>query len=313
MVERKRLRAAALAVDEPEALSRASPTKWGRPYTPETLRACRSIKRLVEANSPMTCRQVYYRLVVQRVIEKTEADYDKVLRWLKLIRSDRRFLAHHPELKLDWKHIIDGGRELRTTYTCTGIGDALADAANGYKRNLLGAAPDYIEVWVEKEALAETLWRVCREYDVPLMASRGFASLTILNDTAQRIFEARESGKRTVIYQLGDLDWSGQNIPRAMYGSIKEIFAEFADHLSVDFTVERLALTREQVIQYDLPSRPGKSGEKAATELDALEPDDLRALVRNAIERHIPKSLVKTIRAQEAKERHELLKLAARY
>jgi len=77
---------------------------------------------------------------------------------------------------------------------------------------------------------------------------------------------------------------------------------------------ERVALTEEQIAQFDLPTRPTKrTGNSHANkfdgdsvELDALPAIELRSMVREVIERHISSRQLATLRVAEESER-ELL------
>jgi hypothetical protein len=84
-----------------------------------------------------------------------------------------------------------------------------------------------------------------------------------------------------------------------------------------EIVFERLAVTEEQIIAWDLPSRPTKTsdprarrfGDRPSVELEAIEPNQLRALVQAAIERHQPPDVFAELKAEEARERVTLLKL----
>jgi len=86
-------------------------------------------------------------------------------------------------------------------------------------------------------------------------------------------------------------------------------------------TVERIALTEEQIEQRGLPTRPTKrEGNRHAhkfegdsVELDALPSSELRALVRECIERHISPAALETLREAEDSERDILEQLADDY
>lgn len=306
-------------------LIEARPAKlFGRPFTPETVEACTAIKRIVLADSPMTVRQVFYRLVVAGLVPKDEAKgYQKVIRWLGLMRLDKSFHNFHPELQLDWRHIVDSSREVRETGTYDDVGDRLRFAAASHRLSVLKEADTHVEVWIEKEALAEFVWQVCGQYDVPMLACP-FVSHSNAYLAAQRIRDAAEEGKPTVIFHLTDYDPSGQVMTQHLTPKLNKILGGHLDLGEDDFklTVERLALTRNQIDQHNLPTRPTKRGgntharnfaDDESVELDALPPNVLRTMVRRAIERHVPKALVDRVRAKEAKERRKLERLAAEY
>jgi hypothetical protein len=78
--------------------------------------------------------------------------------------------------------------------------------------------------------------------------------------------------------------------------------------------VKRVALTKDQIEEYDLPTRPTKrEGNRHAykfegdsVELDALPPRVLREMVTDVIERHISEHDVSVLRAAEDSEREQL-------
>jgi hypothetical protein len=77
----------------------------------------------------------------------------------------------------------------------------------------------------------------------------------------------------------------------------------------------RAAVTSSQVEDWQLPSRPTKRTDSRAkswgggdlfVELDAIQPDTLRALVRNCIEQRMPLIELDRLRIVEAAERETL-------
>jgi hypothetical protein len=86
---------------------------------------------------------------------------------------------------------------------------------------------------------------------------------------------------------------------------------------------ERLTVNPEQIQAWDLPTRPSKVTDtrcKAffaelgdgteSVELDAIHPDLLRGLVRDAIEQHIDHGQLEALRREEAAAREALQELA---
>jgi len=78
--------------------------------------------------------------------------------------------------------------------------------------------------------------------------------------------------------------------------------------------LERVALTEEQIEQFNLPTRPTKrEGNRHANkfegdsvELDALPASTLRDMAREVIERHITIGVLTALRAAENSEREQL-------
>jgi hypothetical protein len=264
-----------------------------------------AIKAVLKADHPMTVRQVFYQLVARDVIEKTEEQYQgTVIRLLTEMRMNG-------QLSFDW--IIDESRRRRENQTYDNIADAARDTARFYRRNALRACPDYVEVWSEKEALAGLIEDAASEYDVPIIVSKGMPSITQLYESAREIARAAyaDPPKQTYIYQFGDHDPSGVLIPQ----TIERRLYEFCKKLDCrPPIVERVALTEEQIDEFDLPTRPTKREgnthankfEGDSVELDALPAAELRQMVRDVIERHISKHELESLRIAEDSER-ELL------
>jgi hypothetical protein len=133
------------------------------------------------------------------------------------------------------------------------------------------------------------------------MVARGYASLSFLHSAAEAI-----SGLDVpiYIYHLGDFDPSGVNAGE----KIEETLRELAPDAQIHF--ERIAVTTYQIKLLHLPTRPTKASDSrskgfgdVSVELDAVEPYMLRALVRQAIERHLPADQLKTLQVAEESER----------
>jgi hypothetical protein len=79
---------------------------------------------------------------------------------------------------------------------------------------------------------------------------------------------------------------------------------------------ERLAVTEQQIADWNLPSRPTKASDTRSkgfgaisVELDAIEPDLLRALVQSAIEAHLPPEQFEILKVAERSEREIISRL----
>ena len=80
--------------------------------------------------------------------------------------------------RLKYANISDATRWMRKPCSYSSIKEALAETARLYRRNLWQYAKDYVEVWIEKDALAGVICPITEQYDVPLMVARGFSSET---------------------------------------------------------------------------------------------------------------------------------------
>lgn len=206
----------------------------------------------------MTVRQVFYRLVVAGVIEKCEKQYQgTVIRLLTEMRLDR-------SIPFNW--IVDDSRRRIVNRTYDSIADAARNTAEVYRRSALREADCYIEVWSEKEALAGVIRSAADRYNVPVIVSKGMPSLTQVYQTAIEVKAAARAGKPSYIYQFGDHDPSGVLIPKALARRLEEL-CERLDCPAP--SVERVALTDDQIDEFNLPSRPTKrDGNKHADKFE---------------------------------------------
>lgn len=134
------------------------------------------------------------------------------------------------------------------------------------------------------------LGAVTDEYDVALMVTRGYPSLTFTYEAAMALGGKAE----TYLYYFGDLDAHGEHIEWTVQSQLEEQGA--------DFVFERIAVTPERISAMNLPTRPGKAGESWAVEVDAIEPRVLRDLCRGAIEQHVNRKELDYLRQVEALE-----------
>lgn len=168
-----------------------------------------------------------------------------------------------------------------------------------YRRALWDDQSAYVEVWSEKDALTGVLYEVTGRWDVPLMVTRGFPSLSFLHSASETI---HSQNKPIYIYDFGDHDPSGVLIPQ----KIEETLRELAPGIELHF--ERVAVTDEQIALWGLQTRPtkqtdsrSKNFEGESVEVDAIPPDTLRNLLNNLIESHVDEgSLAATIATEEA-------------
>ena len=236
----------------------------------------------------LTLRQIYYRLVAKLLIPNTVSSY-KVL--------------SHQLVKAREKGEVDASRIEDRSRRVLGIGDWGYDDFDGFiddqietlkesweywARPLWETQPNQVLVALEKDALSRIFVDIADGFHVHVFPTRGYSSYSYVNQMAEKC--NRE--KPTIVLYFGDLDPSGRDIERDLGERLKRYGAE-------DFEVIRVALTREQIVDYDLPPRPEDTatlaklerdprtktyGMQYACELDALEPSTLQSLIRQGIE-----------------------------
>ena len=279
----------------------ASRTKRARATKAEMERRAEALIDIVGGSRPCTVRQAYSQATVRGIVAKTEGDHDKVQRQLVDLRWSGR-------IPFDW--IADNTRWQRKPLTFGSLAAAVERTAETYRRAVWEDLDVYCEVWLEKDALAGTLMPVTSRYDVPLMVSRGYASLSYLHEAASCM---RRLGKDVVILHFGDHDPSGRDAA----DKIERTLRGFAPEIGIGF--RRMAVTPEQIGQWGLPTRPTKATDSRSrtwtggdsVELDAIEANALRGLLEDELEAMLPDDWLGGIRAAEESER-ELLSNWAR-
>ena len=202
---------------------------------------------------------------------------------------------------------------MRKPTSYNSIDDLLSELSTGYRRNYWQDVDDYVEIWIEKDALAGVVYPITEEYDVPLMVARGYTSETFAFES----ISARGNDPRNYhVYYFGDFDRSGRDAAHSLEEKLERFAAELLQ-CCCNVIFEQVAITQEQIRALRLPTRPHKRKTAAdrawphdfACELDAMPPDILRSLVRDSIERHLPLHKLELAKITEESERAGLMAL----
>ena len=224
----------------------------------------------------LTLRQVYYQLVSRGLIPNTERSYKNIG---SLLNSGR--LAG----LIDWDAIVDRTRSTRGNQHWDSPEQIIRAAIASYKIDMRESQPNYIEVWVEKDALISIVEGVAKELDVMCFSCRGYVSQSAMYQAGQRFINESHREARYILH-LGDHDPSGKDMTRDIQDRL-ELFG-------ADVTVNRIALNWEQIRLYNPPANPAKLSDSRAEnyimeygdkawELDALEPKVIEALIFDSI------------------------------
>lgn len=252
----------------------------------------------------LTARQVYYRLVAAAVIPNTPTSYKNLTGLL----ADARYAG-----LVDWDIIEDRGREPDSPNEWESL-DELVDAAVRGWRSPRWATQDYhVELWVEKQALAGVLGPIARRHHITLMVNKGYSSASAMKESADRMIAA---GKEPILLYLGDHDPSGNDMVR----DVRDRLTEFGVD---DLTVRKLALTMEQIEEFDPPPNPAKITDSRAAnyiaefgdsswELDALPPAELNNIVTAAIAEYVDDEAMEATLAIEKAERNRVMRAIAK-
>ena len=253
------------------------------------------------ADHPQSVRHTFYRLTDPRLgsvaVPKTESGY-------KLI--GRRMLQLRWSGRLPWAWITDATRRGYHVDTYDSGADFLRDMSRLYRHDLWSDCDECIEVWCESRSIGGVIEGECDRLAVSLYMSGGFSSATLIYQAADAI---REHGKDTVVYYVGDYDPAGVLIDVSIADGLRE-HLRGADDPAIDF--RRLAINREQIAEYDLPTKPRKAGERRRPDLlhtveaEAMPAAALRELLVSAVESHLEPGALHVAKVAEQSERSEL-------
>lgn len=258
----------------------------------------------------LSLRQLYYQLVARDIIENSVKSYKRT----GDLVSNARLAG-----LLDWGMIEDRNRETYANSHWENPGSILYSAAYSFKMDRWVGQTNYVEVFVEKDALSGILLPVCRELDVKFTANKGYSSSSAMYEASKRIARAARDARDIHIIYLGDHDPSGIDMTR----DIKERFELFTRE-QILFAVHRLALNYDQVEMWNPPENPAKESDsrydsyaekygESSWELDAVEPSTLAGLVRDQIEELIDVAKWDKVARSEKQYREELMSLAEKY
>lgn len=177
----------ALPISGPSATKRR-----GRPLAGRTVAIREAILALTERYERMTVRGIFYALVGPGVVPKDDTTGYRPVQ--------RQVLALRREGLLPWGFVADGTRWMRRVTTYGGVDDALREVSRSYRRDLWRSQNLRVEIWLEKDALADLLWPVAEEWGVPLAVSRGCPSATYVYNAALDARRAAERGCSTWVF-----------------------------------------------------------------------------------------------------------------
>jgi hypothetical protein len=311
----------------------------------EVVRAVNEV--LSEYTFRLTIRQIYYRLVSPpyQLFANTPSNYRNF---------DKLMTKAREKGDIDWRRIEDRARttlggdfgyDNPDEYLETQI-SVFKECWRYYTRRMWDNQDCYIEVWVEKDALATLFSTVASNYRVLTFPSRGYSSFTkVMEALTERFPRYIKMGKPIIILHFSDHDPSGLNmtddIRKRLYDrkylirALKEVFTDEELNQIIEnkkagkeneplVKIVRCALTYEQVQKYNLAPNPTKKADPRAKwyisqygdqtwELDAVPPEELERIIEESIKQHINpdkwNETIKQIEEEKEKLRERLSKL----
>lgn len=186
----------------------------------ETINAI--IEEYQDQNLVLSLRQLYYQLVSRDVIPNKQNEYQK----LSILLKEGRMGGI-----VDWDAIEDRLRQPYTPNEFDDIPDGMDTLLSAYRRKRMTGQENYLEVWVEKDALSGVLKRVTSVYHVPILVNRGYSSASSMYDSYCRFKDAIQEGRKCKILYLGDFDPSGVDMIRDIHDRILEFLFNDEDLL----------------------------------------------------------------------------------
>ena len=232
-----------------------------------------------EAAQPITGRGVGYKLFTRGLIASmTRAEMQRVYRLLREAREQG---------VIPWAWVVDETREFERCSVWDDPQEFAATVSGAYRRDFWTQQPNRVEVWSEKGTVRGVLQPILDKYAVGFRVMHGFCGATTIHDVAED-----DDGRDLIVLYVGDYDPSG------LYMSEHDLPDRLDKYDGDHVTLKRIALTREQTD--GLPPFPASDKRKdprhkwfvrhfgdRCWELDALDPNDLRTLVEEAIKSEI--------------------------
>jgi len=162
-----------------------------------------------------------------------------------------------------------------------------------------------LAVFCEAGGMAPQLGRVVDPFGITVMSSGGFESVT---EKHQFAAELAGHDRPTEVLHIGDHDPSGVS----MFAAYLEDVEAFTRDLGGEATFTRLAVTPAQISEFNLPTAPPKESDNRAfsgetCQAEALAPDVLASILRDAIEARIDRRALNRVLRRERQVRRELM------
>jgi hypothetical protein len=178
----------------------------------------------------VTLRQLFYRLVVARILENTLNAYKA--------RSHHTAAARRDD---DFPALADPTRQIHRFQTFADVSDAQRWLSRIYRRDRTEGQEYNVYLAVEKEGIVQQLRAWFADLGVPILALHGYASQSYVDDI---VADVEADGRPAILIYAGDLDPSGEDIQR-----------DFEARTAIFDEVVRVAVTPAQIAQYNRLSR----------------------------------------------------------
>jgi len=262
---------------------------------------------------PLTVRQVFYRLVGAHGFPKTERAYERLCECL--VRARRAGVIPFESLRDDSASVMghrhfDGEDDFYSYVHRLG---------RSYTQDKLAGQGYAIRLHCEAEGMMPQMHAALEDFSVPVYSCSGFDSLTARRDLAKWFHDSHVyDGKTPVMLHLGDYDPDGESIFESLVEDVWAFLSRDAPGLvgrhDRDGLFVRVALTEEHIERFDLPTAPPKKSSSrtknwsgsGTCQLEALPPDELRAIVIANVLGYIDREVLSMDREAEVTARRNI-------
>jgi hypothetical protein len=255
----------------------------GRGKSAKNLALIETAYQILNEIQPASVRAICYQLFNRKLIPSMEKKHTS--------RVSKQLTDAREQGDIPWHWIVDETRAPEYVSAWDDLAEYLRVMKRSYRRDNWADQPERIEVWSEKGTVRGTIAPVLETYGVTFRVLHGFSSATVIHDVADESVDA----KPLTIFYIGDWDPSGMTM------SARDLPNRLDRYGAEDVTLTRIALTKAHTVQL------GQGPSFAALdkhldknyrwfianygprcwELDAMNPNDLRATVEAHIRERI--------------------------
>jgi hypothetical protein len=211
-----------------------------------------------------TLRQLHYALVSLNVFPNLSKSYNSLSTHMTKRRHEGYFLMdclsddRHPIVNIEDVYYSPKAwmREYVNKLENLSINYHLND--KGFPRWM--GQRNYVELWTEKQAMVSHLDQIVKKENlqVRIASFGGYPGDTELNDhIEERLKKKMDSGKNIYLLWFGDFDPSGESIDKTTFDRMsfddQWELETYATRKNVEFKLIRVALTKEQIHENNLP------------------------------------------------------------
>ena len=271
-------------------------------FSKKILKILEQVQQILKKyDEPLTLRQLYYQLVTINAIPNLKKEYNKLSR----IINDARYMG-----LVDWDIIEDRARRLDDPSEWNNVEGLMDSAFKSYRLPRWREQDFYVEVWLEKEALAGIFTRITNAWHIKLLTCKGYNSASMMYQASKRFIDAHDKKKKCVLLYFGDFDPSGEDMVRDIKTRLSILGAKV--------NVKKIAILKKDITQFKLPPQMAKTSDPRHTnfvaehgedvvEIDALPLDVLKQRIEESIKKFLDVDKLADVLEKEEQDKKRIL------